>query len=527
MALVGYDPRQGATRAATKVREGWGRFAAGFTTGQKAVTILAVLGLVLGVVVFARFASTPSYQPLFTGLQASDAASITAKLKSAGVPYKLANGGATIEVPSGKVDQERLSMAAAGLPQAGAGAGLSLLDKEGITTSQFTQQADYQRAIQDELSNTIDSIQGVKGSKVAVVLPSQSAFALGNAQKPSASVMVDLAAGASLAGGQVSAISHLVASAVPDLTPSAVTVVDSNGTLLTGPGAQVGPAATLNAAQSYDTALDASLTSMLESIVGPGNAQVRVAATLSSASTKTVTHGVQVSPKGSPVKAPSQTSQSNETFSGTGSVPGGGVLGVGTTTKGSGNSKYSKTQTSTSYENGVVDTTQTQPPGQVSRLDVSVVVNKLPKGVTLSSLSKSISAAAGIVPSRGDTLSVVSIPFSNVAAKQAATSAKAAAKAASKAKLLKTAKDGGVIVAILAALLVLWRKARKRGAPAPPGPVAALEPPEPTPLGSPPAHTEVLPAVATETSEALASHPDVASRVLQAWLTEAHKVGAQ
>lgn len=521
MSLVGYDPKQGASRAASKAQEGWRRFWSGFTTGQKAVTIVAVLVLLLGVVVFASFSSTPNYQPLFTGLQAKDAAAITTKLNSAGVPYRLASGGSTVEVPASDVNAQRMAMAAANLPQAGTGAGLSLLSTTGITTSQLTQQADYQRAVQDELSTTIDSIRGVSGSRVAIVLPSQSAFALGNAQHPSASVMVDLSPGASLSSGQVAAISHLVASAVPDLSSSGVTVVDGNGTLLTGPGAQTGTAATLTSEQSYDVALESSITSMLDRVVGQGNAEVRVVATLSSANTNTVTHAIQVTPKtGKVLQAPTSVSNTKQTFSGTGVIPG-GVLGTNTVTAAGGKSTYAKSTSTSKYETGVVDTTTTQPPGQVALLSVSAVVNGLPKGVTLASLRSAVAAAAGIVPARGDTLSVVSVPFSTAASKSALAAAHAAAAAKARAQLVGIAKDVAVVAAIAIALLVLWRKSKRKAIDVPTTlQPAVLSGPVQTAQLDAVTTTATLPAVAPDSVEDLATRPDVVSRILSAWLAE-------
>src|SRR5579875_3392103 len=310
MALTTYTPGPVANRAAARYKQAWERFSSGFTPGQKAVTAIAAIALIAGLAVLSSTMSSTNYQPLFSGLEPASAAAIVSQLQSSKVPYRLADGGATVLVPAAKVDQERLSLAAAGLPQAGSGAGLSILDKEGITTSQFTQQADYQRAVQDELQSTIDSTQGVSASQVEIVMPSQSAFALGNAETPSASVMVDLEPGTTLANGQVEAIAHLVASAVPDLSAGNVTVADNNGDLLYGPGAGSGPAATLSAAQSYDSAAEASLTSMLDQIVGPGNAEVRVDAVLGTASTKTVTQGIELGPKGAPVRVANNVSTS-------------------------------------------------------------------------------------------------------------------------------------------------------------------------------------------------------------------------
>ena len=507
MALAPYTPRQVAEKLPPKYKEAWQQFASGFTPGQKAVTLATLLGLVVAAVVLSAQMGKASYQPLFTGLQPSSAAAITAQLKSSGVPYKLADGGATVEVPASKVDQERLSLAAAGLPQAGSGAGLSILDKEGITTSQFTEQADYQRAIQDELQSTIDSIQGVSASQVEIVMPTQTAFALGNAQNPSASVMVDLQPGTTLSSGQVQAIAHLVSSAVPNLRASDVTVADNNGDLLYGPGAQNGPAAALSAAQSYDSAAEASLSTMLDQIVGPGNADVRVDAVLSTATTKTVTKGLELTPKGVPVRAANSVSTSKENFTGTNAALG-GVLGTNTVTPtGTGKSNYTKTSNQTSYETGVADVTTSQPPGQVQHESVSVVLSALPKGTTVAKIRQAIAAAAGLTPT--DTLSVVAIPFSQELAKQAASQAKAEAAAKAKAQLYDLVKVGAVVAVIALALFVLWRKSQKRSLPAQ---ELAYIPPRP--------EVPAPPAPAVDDNAVPELDKDVASRVLRSWLEE-------
>src|SRR5580692_10902236 len=219
----------------TRARDGMKRFASEFTTGQKAVTLAAAVAVVVGAFAFMSFSGRPNYTTLFTNLQSSDAANITSKLTTDKVPYQLADGGTTVMVPASDVDQERLSLAQAGLP-ATSTVGLSLLDKEGITSSNMTQQADYLQALQGELEQTIDSIQGVASSQVNVALPANQDFALNNDNPTGASVMVTMLSGQTLSSGSVEAIVHLVGSSVPNLDSGNVTVADSNGNLLAGPG---------------------------------------------------------------------------------------------------------------------------------------------------------------------------------------------------------------------------------------------------------------------------------------------------
>ncbi len=514
MALVDYDPRRSANKAASKVREALRAFSSGFTSGQKAVTIVAAVALVLIVAVFADISGKQSYAPLFTNLTAQDAASITAKLAATGVPYQLENGGTTVLVPASDVNAQRLAMAAAALPSAGSGAGLSLLDKAGITTSTFTQNAEYQQAIQDEIETTIDSISGVQGSQVEIVMPSDTAFALGNNQNPSASVLVDLTPPSSLSSGQVQAIMHLTASAVPNLTPSEVTVVDSAGTLLSS--TTTGAAASFSATNSYDASLQSSLTSMLDQVLGPNKAVVEVAATLSSATTSTTSHYLQLGAKAKPVSTPSSSSRTKTSYTGTGAVPG-GVLGTNTITTGSGKSNYSQAVTNNSFATGEVTRTTSQPPGTISRLAVSVVASTLPKGTTLAKLRLAVAAAAGINPARGDTLAVTVMPFSNTLASQGTALAASAAAARSRAQLIGYAKTALVMLAIAVALFVIWRRSRyQRSVPTQ---VSLAQEPITSEL---PAVVTQMPLSLPETGAigSIGANPDEAARVLRGWLAE-------
>src|SRR3954467_13351372 len=147
-----------------------------FSTGQKVITGLAVVALAMGGMFFSSWASKPTYTPLFSNLQPSDAAAVTQKLTSNKVPYKLADGGQTVMVPQNQVYQQRLNLSASGLPTGGT-QGYSLLDKQGITTSEFRQRVDYQRALEGELSKTISVIDGVAAATVHLVIPPDDVFA--------------------------------------------------------------------------------------------------------------------------------------------------------------------------------------------------------------------------------------------------------------------------------------------------------------------------------------------------------------
>jgi len=228
----------GAGNLVSRLRSQGSAMMSGFSSGQKAVVGVAVLGVVIGGYLFMSWAGQPTYVPLFSNLGSSDAAAITQKLAANKVPYQLAEDGQQILVPQADVNQQRLDMAAAGLPSSGT-QGYSLLDSAGVTTSEFQQQVEYQQAVSDELEQTIESINGVSSASVSVVIPQQSLFDTSSDQ-PSASVLVSLEPGSSLSAEQVQAVVHLVASSIDGLSPDNVTVVDQYGDVLNAPGTNAG-----------------------------------------------------------------------------------------------------------------------------------------------------------------------------------------------------------------------------------------------------------------------------------------------
>src|SRR5438046_1039797 len=152
-----------------------------------AVGLLAVVTLIGGMM-FMSWASTPSYSVLFTGLDAKGAQSVVDKLKTDKVPYKLADQGGAILVPQAKVYDLRLALSAAGLPKGGT-VGYELLDKQGLTTSDFTQKVDYQRAVEGELARTLMALDGVDNASVHLAVPQDTLFT-DNKQATRASVLL-------------------------------------------------------------------------------------------------------------------------------------------------------------------------------------------------------------------------------------------------------------------------------------------------------------------------------------------------
>src|SRR4051812_21338467 len=209
--------------------------------GQKVVIGLLLLGLLLGGFFFFRWITTPTQAPLFSNLASADASAIVEELNAQGVTYTLTDGGQTIMVAQDQVYDQRLHMSGKGLP-AGQDTGYALLDQQGITTSEFQQQVTYQRALEGELSKTLEALDGVQQAVVHVALPKEEVFATDQAQ-PTASVLLSLAPGTQLAGEQIQAITNLVSSSVQDMDPDQVTVTDASGQVLASPGTGVAAAA--------------------------------------------------------------------------------------------------------------------------------------------------------------------------------------------------------------------------------------------------------------------------------------------
>jgi len=390
---------------------------AGFTLGQKAMTVLAVVGLVVTVVFFMRVEAQPNFQPLFTNLQNADAGAVVAQLTTAKVPYELSNGGATVLVPANLVNQERVALAEQGLPNSGT-VGFSNLEKSGITTSQFVQQVEYQQALEGQLQQTIESIQGIQSAQVNLVIPAQSSFVVGNQPATTASILVDLTPGTTLSSEQVQAIVHLTASATPGLSASGVTVVDNHGDVLSLKGASSG-VGTSDSQQTtaYDNQLASAIEGLLNRAVGVGNSVVQVHALLNFDQQSTTTKGLQMNAKGQVIVAPTAQTTSSQSYTGAGTPPS-GVLGSGAPPAATGASgKY--TSTSSQVTNAVGEVTQTisQAPGQVVKTSVAVLLNSDAKiKVSQTKVKALVTAAAGLSVANGDQLVVTSMKLAKITA---------------------------------------------------------------------------------------------------------------
>lgn len=478
----------------------------GFSTGQRVVVVLAVVGAVVALVLFSSWASKPSFTPLFTNLEAADASAITEKLTASKVPFELADGGRTVLVPRDQVYQVRLDMSAASLPSGG-GAGYELLDKQGVTTSEFRQRVDYQRALEGELSRTIQAIDGVAAATVHLVIPEEDLFS-DDASRPTASVLVKTKPGKAIGVGQAQAIVRLVSSSVEALAPEDVTVADAKGNILSsGSGdaaAQSAADVRASTTQAYEQHLARSVQDMLATVLGPGNAAVQVRAELDLDSAKRT---IETFDTTNADKAINEAT-TNETYSGQGAALPGGILGIDSTqetTTGGGTSSYTKGTATRNYAVGKTVEELTAAPGAVRRLSVAVLLNSQAEGADPAKVQDLVEAATGMSEERGDVIAVDAMPFDTSAAEEAEKGLEAAESAEKMKSIASMVRSVVSVLLVLVVLFVLIRATRRTER------VAVALPPGfgPTPL--PDGEQAALPAGDAGTYDELARQPEMAA----------------
>src|SRR4051812_29923310 len=349
-----------------------------FTAGQKVVAVIGTAALLLGGFMVFRWASAPTYAPLFSNLASSDASAIIDKLNAEGVPYQIGGGGNTILVPSDQVYSARIAMSGEGLPSESDNGGYHLLDQQSISTSQFQEQTSFKRAMEGELSSTIEAIDGVDTAVVHLAMPAKEVFA--DEQDPTtASVLVDTGS-TTLDQGQVQAVVNLVSASIDGLQPDNVTVADSTGRVLTVPtGSGTGAAqAQTQQVADFEAQRTGQVQAVLDRVFGPGNATAQVTAELNF--DKQVTDSLRYFNR---ADTPLSSSTSEETLDGADKTAGdaAGVVGpegnVEPTPGAAAGSTYTK-------KDGTSDMALDQErqhveaaPGAVQALHVSVVVDTL------------------------------------------------------------------------------------------------------------------------------------------------------
>lgn len=398
--------------------------------------ILLLVGLAAAVaagVAMVLWSQGENLSPLYSGLTDRDVGEITAQLDSADVPYEFDPATGSLLVPADRKYEVRMQLASSGLPR-GTGFGIDdMPERSTFGQTPFMENALYVRAVETELARTIGSMQTVETARVHLALPPQSVF-LRQKREPSASVMLKLYAGRRLDDEQVQAVVHLVASSVPDLVPSRVTVVDQSGALLTNKG---GDAATsLTTAQfEYRKELEGDYAQRIQGLLGSIVGAERVRASVSAELDFTQTEQTRESfdPNVQLVRS-EQTSEDTRRGDGTQGVPGalsnqppqlvaGQVPPGGATAEAA---STSRTQTRNFELDKTVSHTR-QAVGVIRRLSIGVLVDNKPAteeggapvpltDQEIASLTEIVRQAVGFDAARGDTISVVNSAFQPTAA---------------------------------------------------------------------------------------------------------------
>lgn len=411
-------------------------FAAQPLTRQLALLIGMAASVALGVGAI-QWAMTPQFEPLYGAMSPADNATAITALEANGIPYQLAPGSGVLTVPYEQVPQARMALASEGFPRTGGVGFESLYKEQEMGLSSFMEQARYNRAVEAELGRTISAMDSVRGARVHVAVAKQSAF-MRRGQEPSASVMVSLFPGRTLSERQLSGIIHLVASSIPNLDASRVSVVDQAGKLLSDQGEESDFGYTseqFRIREQMENSLNDRVMGILEPILGPGRVRAQVAADMDF--TRIERTQEQYDPQ-----TVLRSEQTSEDIANSLDVAAGGVPG-GLTDTPPGQAQLGAAQPGNAAAQGNVAPADVPParetrkatrnfemnksishirevPGTLRKLSVAVVVDyvtdengeRIPLDqVRLDEITTLVREAVGFDQARGDTVSVINSPF--------------------------------------------------------------------------------------------------------------------
>ncbi|UBX48210.1 flagellar M-ring protein FliF [Providencia alcalifaciens] len=267
-----------ASKDTGEAKKGFASLIESIKADPKIPLIIAGAAAISIIVALLLWFRSPDYRVLLSNLSAKDGGDIVGQLTQMNVPYQIADNGSAILVPADKVHELRLKLAQSGLPKGG-NTGFELLDKEQFGISQFSEQINYQRALEGELSRTIESLSPVQSARVHLAIPKPTLF-VREQKLPTASVTVGLLPGRMLDEGQISAIVHMVSSSVTGLTAANVIIVDQTGRLLTNNdnSQQSANSAQIKMTKEMEAHLKERIENILSPLVGRANIHAQVTA---------------------------------------------------------------------------------------------------------------------------------------------------------------------------------------------------------------------------------------------------------
>ncbi|MEZ5542632.1 MAG: flagellar basal-body MS-ring/collar protein FliF [Pseudomonadota bacterium] len=442
--------------------------------GFNALPVLRQIGLMVGLaasvalgVAVVLWSRTPDYSMLYGRLSDVEAAQVAATLDSTGIPYRIEHGSGAITVPADKVHEARLKLASRGLPR-GDGTGFELLNEsQGFGTSQFMEQARYNRAIEGELARSISTLQSVESARVHLAIPKRSVF-LRDRSKPQASVVLKLFAGARLDDERLAGIVNLVASSVEGLEADDVTVVDQNGRLLTANNGAHGIAASASQL-AYTRKLEQEYIKRIEDIlipiVGDDGVRAQVVADVDFTTVESTTESYQPDDRAVRSEETFEESTTSSTVAGvpgalTNQPPPAGTLNDGSIAEEEPKPVNNTRRATRNYEIDRSISHTRKSPGMVKQLSVAVLVDYRTqaddKGKTvrvpleeaeIARITDLVKEAVGFSEERNDSIQVSNIPFRAVAE---------VSEAFPETPIWQQPWIGGVVKQVLGALFVLF-----------------------------------------------------------------------
>lgn len=400
---------------------------------QRISVVAATLVVVAGLGSLAFWSSRADYSLLYGKLSDTESAKVIQALDDAKIPYKIGAGGSSILVPEDKVYVMRMQLAARGIPQSD-GVGFEIFDKPNFGISDFIQRANYVRAVQGELGRTISQLDEVDSARVMIVLP-ENRLLLDKDKHPTASVFIRVRGSSQLQPQAINSIRFLVANSVEGLKPNNVSIVDNLGNTLsenTENDSLTGLSTTqLSARRNLEQYLAKKAQDMLEKVLGPGQAVVRVAAEINF---DTITRTEEkFDPEGQVIRTQTKNDENNDSVTTTG---GGSPVGVAANTSTDTNStstassplnntKNHKTLTTVEYEIGKSTSNIMQSAGGIKRLTAAVTIASRFDGEgaerkvaprsdeELEKLRRIVQGAVGTDTTRGDAITLEELPFND------------------------------------------------------------------------------------------------------------------
>jgi len=448
-----------------QIKEIWSKL------NKRTKIIIAISALVLITsFIFIIFSSGPEYQVLFNQLDPVDANAIIEELEGQGIDYQLRDAGRTILVPANLVYKTRLNMAGQGLPTQGV-VGFEIFNQNSFGATDFERNVNYYRALNGELSRSIQALDAVEYARVQITAPRESLF-IEEEKSAEASVLLKLIPDYNISREQIKSIAKLVSSAVPGLEPENVTIVDTAGNLLSDllkEDEMQGFNQRLTMSQfelqtQLSNQIRNDLTRLLARVLGPDNftAQVKVKLNFDQREVESRLFSPVVGDEGIIRSQQERRENYQGSIADATGVPGttSNIPQYQSIEGGGETGSYSSYEAITNYEINEVVERRVYSPGNIESIATAVIINNRIQEEDLDKLRSAIEAAVGYNPERGDTLMVTSLNFDKSLEEEIALAQASEAEAQRQRMLIYAGLIAFIFIILFTLSLVLFRRRR-------------------------------------------------------------------